>query len=78
MSTAIDPHDQVMTPTWRQLREILLELARQEDEIALAEAAAVPYWAPHPPSVLGHRVAARALRTEADCFLQGSRVGVDR
>lgn len=66
MPTAIDPHDQVMTPTWRQLRQILFELARREEEIALAEAAAVPYWAPHPPSVLGHRVAAQVLRNEAD------------
>lgn len=56
----------------RQLRQILLALARREDDIALAEAASVPYWAPHPPSVIGHRAAAEALRTEADRFLEAS------
>lgn len=44
----------------------LFELARREDELAAAEAAGVPYWAPCPPSVFGHRVAAEALRTEAE------------
>jgi hypothetical protein len=55
-----------------RLRQILLELARREETIALSEAAAVPYWAPHPVSVIGHRAAAQALRSEADRFLQAS------
>lgn len=33
--------------TWIQLRKVLLELARREDDMALAEASAVPYWALH-------------------------------
>ena len=65
-------------PTCVQLRQVLLELARREDDMALSEAASVPYWAPHPPSVIGHRVAAQALRSEADRFLEESRVGVHR
>ena len=55
-----------------RLRQILLELARREETIALSEAAAVPYWTPHPVSVIGHRAAAEALRSEADRFLQAS------
>jgi len=70
MTTHIDP--QAPVQTGHQVRQILLELARREDEIAFAQAASVPYWAPHPPSVLGHRVAAQALRTEADSFLHAS------
>lgn len=55
-----------------QLRQVLLGLARREDDMAIAEAASVPYWAPHPPSVIGHRAAAEALRSEADRFLEAS------
>jgi len=55
-----------------RLRQILLELARHEDDVAAAEAAAVPYWSPQPTSVSGHRVAASTLRLEADRFLQAS------
>ncbi|KRA31028.1 MULTISPECIES: hypothetical protein [unclassified Nocardioides] len=55
-----------------RLRQILLDLARHEDAIALSEAAAVPYWAPHPPSAIGHRAAAVALRNQADAFLRTS------
>ena len=51
------------------VRSALLRLARHEDELAAAEAARVPYWEPHPPSVLGHRTAAQALRAEADTLL---------
>ena len=43
----------------------LFELARREDDLAASEAARVPYWAPCPPSVHGHRAAADALREEA-------------
>ena len=55
-----------------RLRQILLDLARREDDIAHAEAAAVPYWASTPLSVVGHRAAADSLRFEADRFLQAS------
>jgi hypothetical protein len=56
-----------------RLRQLLLEMARREDEIARSEATAVPYWAPHPSSVIGHRAAAEALRSEADGLLSASR-----
>jgi hypothetical protein len=49
-----------------RLRRVLLELARRQDDLAADEAAATPYWAPCPSSVLGHRTAAAALRAEAD------------
>jgi len=52
-----------------RLRQILLELARRHEDIAHAEAAAVPYWAPQPTSVSGHRAAASTLRFEADRLL---------
>jgi len=58
-----------------RLRQILLALARREDDIAHAEAAAVPYWAPQPTSVSGHRAAASSLRSEADRFLKASHLG---
>jgi hypothetical protein len=43
----------------------LYVLAAGEDEQAAAEAARTPYWAPHPTSVVGHRAAAAALRSDA-------------
>jgi hypothetical protein len=55
-----------------RLGQILLELTRREDDIAHAEAAAVPYWEPHPTSVSGHRAAASSLRFEADRLLRAS------
>jgi hypothetical protein len=57
------------TATTARLRQALLEIARSEDEMACAEAALVPYWAPQPPSVGGHRFAAGALRSEAHRLL---------
>jgi len=48
------------------VRQELLRLARIEDTRAADEAATVPYWAPCPTSVVGHRAAAQALRQEAD------------
>ncbi len=48
------------------MRKALLALARTEADLANAEAARVPYWAPCPASVLGHRAAAEALRADAD------------
>lgn len=44
----------------------LVRLARLEEEQAAAEAAVTPYWSPSPPSVLAHRAAARALRSDAE------------
>jgi len=49
-----------------RLRRELLQLANHEDELAANEAAGVPYWAPTPASVIGHRAAAAALRHDAD------------
>lgn len=48
------------------LRRELLKLAIHEDELAANQAAGVPYWAPTPASVIGHRAAAAALRDDAD------------
>lgn len=42
----------------------LVRLATHEEQLAAAEAARTPYWSPTPPSVLGHRSAARALRED--------------
>ena len=71
MRMASNGHPEERTMAIR-LRRILLELARRQEEIAFAEAAVVPYWAPHPTSIGGHRTAAKALRSEADRFLEGS------
>ena len=60
------------TATTTRLRQALLEIARCEDDMACAEAALVPYWAPQPPSVSGHRFAAGALRSEADRLLSAT------
>ena len=61
----MDTHTAVSTVT-SELRSVLLELARRQDDLAAHEAAATPYWAPCPSSVLGHRSAAAVLRAEAD------------
>jgi hypothetical protein len=50
----------------RKLYRILLQLSKEQDEFAATQAAATPYWAPCPPTVVGHRTAARLLRAEAD------------
>jgi len=55
-----------------RLRSVLLELARHQDDLAADEAARTPYWEPCPSTVLGHRVAATALRAEADLLLAAS------
>ena len=52
--------------TTRKLYSILIQLAKGQDELAANEAAATHYWAPCPPTVLGHRTAATFLRAEAD------------
>lgn len=56
-------------PLAAALRGELLRLARAEEELASAEAAAVPYWDRHPPSIQGHRAAAAILRADADGVL---------
>ena len=48
------------------VRQELLRLARIEEDLAAADAAAVAYWEPCPASVIGHRTAARILRAGAD------------
>ena len=48
------------------LRRELIRLAVEQEQLADAEAARVPYWAPSPPSVEGHRAAALALRADAE------------
>jgi hypothetical protein len=55
--------------TGQQLRVILLQLAKGQDDQAASEAAVTPYWAAAPVSVVGHRAAAVALRAEADRLL---------
>jgi hypothetical protein len=50
------------------LRHELLRLAAEQERLANAEAAQVPYWAPSPASVDGRRAAALALRADADRF----------
>jgi len=57
------------------LRRELLRLAAHEDDLAAAQAALVPYWAPHPPSVQGHRTAATALRSRADQLIPANTSG---
>jgi hypothetical protein len=58
-----DVPDEIMAVV---LRRELLRLAAIEESLATAEAARVPYWAPCPDSVSGHRAAARALREDAE------------
>lgn len=52
-----------------ELRAILLELARREEERAANGAAAQSYWVACPAAVHGHRAAAEALRDQADQLL---------
>lgn len=54
------------------LRLRLLELARRQDELAVIEGSATPYWKPQPATVVGHRSAADALRAEANLILPGA------
>ena len=48
------------------VRGIIFDLATEEEAAAADEAAEVPYWCSCPPSVIGHRAAARALRRAAE------------
>ena len=56
-------------PLHTALRRELLRLAAHLDDLAAAEAARSPYWAPCPDSVVGHREAARVLRAGADRYV---------
>ena len=67
----MDTHTTGSTMT-SELRSVLLKLARRQDDLAADEAAATPYWAPCPSSVLGRRSAAAVLRAEADLLLTAS------
>jgi len=67
----MDTHTTDSTIT-SELRSVLLKLARRQDDLAADEAAATPYWAPCPSSVLGRRSAAAVLRAEADHLLTAS------
>ena len=52
------------------VRAELLRVASHEDALAVQEAVHVPYWAAIPESVVGHRAAARAIREQANRFLE--------
>lgn len=54
------------------LRSRLLELARQQDELAARQAAGSPYWMPEAPAIHGRRIAADVLRAEVDRLLDAS------
>jgi hypothetical protein len=57
------------SPIEDAVRRELLRLAREEDDRAATEAAGVPYWSACPPSIQGHRAAAKILRASADMLL---------
>lgn len=59
-------HSPITESTNRTVRAILLELAKQQEDLAAQEAAATPYWAAYPTSVLGRRSAAAVLRQHAN------------
>jgi hypothetical protein len=71
MSTSLSSTATATTPdTATAVRRELLRLAREEEDMAAAEAAAVPYWSRCPATVQGHRLASAILRADADRFLQ--------
>ncbi|HJQ04613.1 MAG TPA: hypothetical protein VJ872_04175 [Nocardioides sp.] len=55
-----------------EIYALLVDLAGTEEALAHSEAAAVPYWAPTPESVVGHRLAAVALRARAEALGAGA------
>jgi hypothetical protein len=65
----IDPSG---TNTASQLRSILFELARREEDGAASEAAATPCWCPAPADVLDHRTVAALLGAAAHRILAES------
>jgi hypothetical protein len=54
------------------LRQELLRLAQQEEDIAARQAQAVHYWESMPVTVAVHRQCAAALRAAADELLTSS------
>ncbi|UUW89464.1 hypothetical protein [Pimelobacter simplex] len=62
MLTSVDPVRALV-------RQELLRLADLEEAAAAREATSVPYWAPCPATVHGHRAAALALRADAERYL---------
>jgi hypothetical protein len=75
MTTCAAPPDAAPTHAdlRRALAQELLGLASQHDASAAAEAARVPYWAPCPSTVAGHRAAAALLREDAERLALGRR-----
>jgi hypothetical protein len=61
----------ISTKVLALVRNELLRLARFEDALAAAEAEAGPYWASCPDSVQTHRMAAVALRADAEAVVAG-------
>jgi hypothetical protein len=63
-------HSSTTEGTNRTVRAVLLELAKQQKDLAAHEAAqkaaATPYWAACPTSILGRRAADAVLREHAD------------
>jgi hypothetical protein len=47
-----DKADRAQTALAIRLRQLLLEVARREETLALSEAAGARHWAPHPASVI--------------------------
>jgi hypothetical protein len=53
----------------------LLALAKLHDDAAARQASVVPYWAPCPAEVSGHRAAATLLRQDASRLERLGRLG---
>lgn len=61
----MDHTREMPTELRKELQEILLALARREEQAALAEEARVAYWEQLPASVGRHRSCAAVLREAA-------------
>jgi len=66
------PTAPVLDQVHRALRQELLRLAQQEEDIAAREAQPVHYWEAMPVTVAIHRQCAAALRAAADELLTAS------
>jgi hypothetical protein len=71
MTTLLLAADQTTIDLTRAIERELLRLARLHEAAAAREAALVPYWAPCPDSVVGHRCAATLLREDAGRLSRG-------
>ena len=58
---------------YHSLQTELINLATRHEELAAIQAAMTPYWVPQPPSVQAHRIAAAALRSDADLLDRNAR-----